>query len=67
MLVDRSRLPEGGQMFLHGVLVEFIRLALLDMNGVSGALTETGSKTVAEVIRRQYRLAVDHPDGAFGA
>ena len=67
MAVGRYRLTLGCQMLFHGGLVELVRFALLDGDGVHGALTQAGPQAVAEVVGGQHRLAVDDGDGPLGA
>jgi hypothetical protein len=55
------------QMLLNCRLVELVRFPLDDFDRILRALTEAGTQSVAEVIRGQYRFAVDDLDCPFGA
>jgi hypothetical protein len=59
--------PGNTEVFFHGLLVEFGGGALLDEDGVLGAVAEAGAETVAEVVGQKSGLAVDDPDRPFGA
>jgi hypothetical protein len=55
------------RVFGNGRLVEFIGFANLDMDGVLGAVAETGAQPIAEIVGYQARLAIDNLNGAFRA
>ena len=54
-------------MMCHRQLIKLIGLALFDTDGVHRAFAQTGPQSVAQVLGRQHRLAVDDGDGPFGA
>jgi hypothetical protein len=54
-------------MFFHSFLIKFISFALDDVKGVFRALADAGAQAVAEIVRHHFGLAVNDPDGAFGA
>jgi hypothetical protein len=58
--------PGKAEVFFHGLLVEFGGGALLDEDGVLGAVAEAGAEAVAEVVGEESGLAVDDPDRPFG-
>ena len=53
------------QVLVHGLLVEFVGLALDDLQGPRGALAQAGAQAVAEHVLNELCLAVDDPDGPF--
>jgi hypothetical protein len=55
------------QVLLHGRLVKSVPFALDNGDRPLGAVTEAGAEAVAEVVRRQPRLAVNDLYGPFGA
>jgi hypothetical protein len=67
VLMYRSRFTLGSQMFLNSGFIKLIRLAFLDLNGIPWALAQTSSQAVAQVIRRQYRFAVNQFDSTLSA
>jgi hypothetical protein len=67
MLVSRSRFPLGGEMLPYRHFIKFVSLALVNPDGITRALTKTRAKPITEVIRRQYRFAINHRDGTFSA
>jgi hypothetical protein len=47
--------------------IKLRRLTFLDADCVLGALTEAGAETITVDLTDQARLAVNDPEGAFGA
>jgi hypothetical protein len=54
-------------MLFHRCFVKRIGIALFNMDGILRAFAQACAQTVAEVIGRQHRLAVDHLDSALCA
>jgi hypothetical protein len=57
---------DRAEMLGNGGFIEFVCLPLDNLDGVLGALAQTGAEAVAEVVRCQHRLAVYHLDGTLG-
>jgi hypothetical protein len=55
------------QMPLDFSLVKLVCVTLDYPDCILGALAKTGTKSVAEIIRREHRLAVDHLYSPFSA
>jgi hypothetical protein len=53
-------------MEFYCFLIEIFCLSLNNGNSILRAMSETGAQTVAELLTRQLRLAINYLKGSFG-
>jgi hypothetical protein len=54
-------------MELHSLFIEFVSIALDDLDGILRTLAQAGPQSVTKIIRCKNRLPIHDPDGSFSA